>query len=674
MQHLKADKLALRLLTFGLVMAACLGQAVSVATAVKASRFSHGATHTARHGLVGLNVFGQSLQDPTKLASDGADVFVSTAIGSIVELTASTGATVRVFGPAYGWGDAVFAMSTNGRYLWVAADGKVPVVAVDLATGAIAPGVEPRATALPEGASCFVSDGDDLWVCGFDRVVEFSMSTGEVRKDLTASNYDFGDAAYQAASDGTHLWVLDADGKSETGSITELDLATGALVRVLAHLSQLDNPQSIGADPSHVWIANCASDCDADGAPSGNGSVTVLNVGTGAVYTSLSGSTYGIDAPVGVSDDGAHVWITNQSSNSVTELDAASVTLIQIKDSKTDSFDLPSGVDSDGNHVWVSNGLGNDVTELDASTGALVSIVRGEDDGLSAPDGILADGTHVWACNTFGRASITELDESTGGLVRILHLPVKSFLSCDIASSGPDLWVVYQGIDDLWEINSNTGRVVRIVNGAKQHFKYPVAVAADASRVWVSDGRRGIYEFSASTGVRLLTIRGAAHGLLGPWGLTVYGSKLWVGEADSHSVAEFNATTGAFIREIMGSKYAFVQPTVVATNGADVFVTGPTESWVTEFNVATGALIRVLRGSRYGLRSPHGITANSTRMWVADGESLQVTECSAKTGSLVQLRSGGQYDFYDPSAIAISDNRVWVANYGDDSVTEFPAT
>jgi DNA-binding beta-propeller fold protein YncE len=62
-------------------------------------------------------------------------------------------------------------------------------------------------------------------------------------------------------------------------------------------------------------------------------------------------------------------------------------------------FDGPVAISSDGTHVWVANFSGNSVTELDAATGTVVRVIKGPKYGVRCPAGILSDGTHVWVAN-----------------------------------------------------------------------------------------------------------------------------------------------------------------------------------------------------------------------------------------------------------------------------------
>jgi DNA-binding beta-propeller fold protein YncE len=47
-------------------------------------------------------------------------------------------------------------------------------------------------------------------------------------------------------------------------------------------------------------------------------SVTELNAATGALVKVITGSRYGFDGPEAVSSDGTHVWVANQRDQTVT--------------------------------------------------------------------------------------------------------------------------------------------------------------------------------------------------------------------------------------------------------------------------------------------------------------------------------------------------------------------
>ena len=147
------------------------------------------------------------------------------------------------------------------------------------------------------------------------------------------------------------------------------------------------------------------------------------------------------DAPMGVSSDGTHVWVANEDSNTVSELDASTGAVV-----KTIAVgDFPIGVSSDGTHVWVGNSSSRTVSELDASTGAVVKTIAVGD----YPPGVSSDGTHVWVALT-GNA-VSELDASTGAVVQTIAVGTDPW---GVSSDGTHVWVANSGTNTVSEIST----------------------------------------------------------------------------------------------------------------------------------------------------------------------------------------------------------------------------
>src|SRR5215467_9623270 len=149
----------------------------------------------------------------------------------------------------------------------------------------------------------------------------------------------------------------------------------------------LSLPISDSSDGTHVWVANF-----------GGNSVTELDAATGALVRVIMGPQYGFNGAIAVSSDGTHVWVANRAGGtthqgSVTELDAATGALVRVIRGAQYGFNMPYAVSSDGTHVWVANFAnggtateGASVTELRTATGALVQVITGPSYGFSGPD------------------------------------------------------------------------------------------------------------------------------------------------------------------------------------------------------------------------------------------------------------------------------------------------
>ena len=146
--------------------------------------------------------------------------------------------------------------------------------------------------------------------------------------------------------------------------------------------------------------------------------------------------------PSGVSSDGTHVWVTNLNSNTVSELDASTGSVIQTIG--LGAYYGPSGVSSDGTHVWVADQGVATVTELNASTGSVVQTI-----GVGTyPYSVSSDGTHVWVAN--GSNTVTELNASTGSVVQTIGVGTYPY---SVSSDGTHVWVANQGSNTVTEIS-----------------------------------------------------------------------------------------------------------------------------------------------------------------------------------------------------------------------------
>ncbi|HEY5051101.1 MAG TPA: YncE family protein, partial [Acidothermaceae bacterium] len=104
----------------------------------------------------------------------------------------------------------------------------------------------------------------------------------------------------------------------------------------------------------------------------------------------------------GVSSDGTHVWVTNNSGDTVSEIDASTGTVVKTIPVGTG----PLGVSSDGTHVWVV--AGGAVSEIDASTGTVVKTIPVG----AGPYAVSSHSNHVWVTNYNGD-TVSEIHVST---------------------------------------------------------------------------------------------------------------------------------------------------------------------------------------------------------------------------------------------------------------------
>ena len=168
------------------------------ATGSNVSQVSPSATPVESHS--GVKVLGWGFDRPAAVTSDATHVWVANWNGdSVTELSASTGALVKVIrGPSYGF-DYPCAITSDGSHVWVANHG-----------GIMKSPVGPDSESAPEVE--LDHQAPDAYG---DSVTELSASTGALVKVLSGSNYGF-DHPNAITSDGTHVWVANFYGSSVT--------------------------------------------------------------------------------------------------------------------------------------------------------------------------------------------------------------------------------------------------------------------------------------------------------------------------------------------------------------------------------------------------------------------------------------------------------------------------
>ncbi len=126
-----------------------------------------------------------------------------------------------------GWGfDEPWAITTGGTHIWVANDGN-SVTELSASTGALVKVIRGSRYGF-NGSLGITSDGTHIWVANSEgrSVTELLASTGALVKVVRGPSYGFDDP-WAITTGGTHIWV------TNESSVTELSASTGALVKVI---------------------------------------------------------------------------------------------------------------------------------------------------------------------------------------------------------------------------------------------------------------------------------------------------------------------------------------------------------------------------------------------------------------------------------------------------------
>ena len=137
-------------------------------------------------------------------------------------------------------------------------------------------------------------------------------------------------------------------------------------LETLAAAQQIGTEVEVAVAGADVWVTNQGTS-----GSTGN-SITEVSANDGSLVQTVSGSSYGFDAPFGITYDGSDLWVTNVFGNSVTEV-AASGSLVRTLSGGSYGFVEPTFVAFDGSDVWVTNQSAKSVTEVRAGDGSWVN-------------------------------------------------------------------------------------------------------------------------------------------------------------------------------------------------------------------------------------------------------------------------------------------------------------
>ncbi len=334
-------------------------------------------------------------------------------------------------------------------------------------------------------------------------------------------------------------------------------------------------------------------------------------------------------------------------------------------------------LDHRGN-LWIANQDSFGITEIQASTGKVIRLVNAKADGFIDPSGVAVSGNAVWvvsgsvsyANGTSNYGMVTELNAATGALVRTINLKKHGVTGLSAVSvDAQHVWVTADGGDQVAELSKTTGQVVRVFRGRYKSVESS-GIASDGVHVWIPnpEGSQGMVERSAVTGVKLRTISpwametspdggNISQIYLGPRYVTVDAHNVWTGNdqgtsfKQSGSVTQIDAITGKVVRTIgPPADHFFGVIRDIVSDGAHVWVANGTMSTrngqrgdtVTELNASNGSLVRVVRLHNGIYSDPVGLASNGIDVWVTDqGGGVEgigsVIELNASTGSVVRI-------------------------------------
>ena len=324
---------------------------------------------------------------------------------------------------------------------------------------------------------------------------------------------------------------------------------------IVINNSSFNSPNGISSDSSFVWVPN------GSGGTNGNGSVSKINIATGAV-TEIDSSTF--HTPHAIVSDGSNVWAANQTggdsaNGSVSKINIATGVVTEI-DSST--FHTPCGISYDGTNIWVANqtggvgGLGS-VSKINVATSAITEI---DSTTFDEPEAIVANGSSVWVPNgyggTSGNGSVSKINIATSAVTQINSSTFNDITN--IAVDNSNIWVTnYTGGSDalgsVSEINITTNVVTAITSTT---FTSPYAIASDGINAWVGNsggGQNGIGSLSEINIASGAVTMSEHPSISTPIGLTINGSNIWIANQDGGATGVGSVTKINFSQPVAGS-------------------------------------------------------------------------------------------------------------------------
>ena len=218
------------------------------------------------------------------------------------------------------------------------------------------------------------------------------------------------------------------------------------------------NPTGVSSDGTNVWVTNNSSN-----------TVSKIDILTGIVVQSISVGTN----PTGISSDGTNVWVANFNDNSVSKISIASGTVVQTITTLIGTN--PRGISSDGTNVWVANAGSNNVSKISIASGTVVQRINVQIN----PRSISSDGTNVWVANATS-ASVSKINILTNSVVQTITVGTNP---SGISSDGTNVWVSNFTSNTVSKISIATGTIVQTITVGTS----PRGISSDGTYVWVAN-------------------------------------------------------------------------------------------------------------------------------------------------------------------------------------------
>jgi len=312
-------------------------------------------------------------------------------------------------------------------------------------------------------------------------------------------------------------------------------------------------------------------------------------------------------------------------------------------------FNAPSGLAFGSGHLWVTNLTGNSVTEINPTGGEWLATFHAKNYEFRQPTAITNFGPDLFIANAAG--SVSEIRSNNGSLVRVISGKKFGFVDpVAIMAVGERILVLNAGrpnaspsvLGSITEINGRTGALLRTVSGPSLMLDNPMAFTMSGSNVYVADeGNNSVTEANISTGALVTVI--SQQGLDNPDGIAYQDGNIWVADSASNAATEISAATNTVTVTETDSDadYGFGDPLTVIGTGGNVYVMTPygTSPMVTKMSATTGTPYWYMCNTNgpYYFSQLSAFAVSGSDLWVASRSGANSKTPGASTGSLTEM-------------------------------------
>jgi hypothetical protein len=296
------------------------------------------------------------------------------------------------------------------------------------------------------------------------------------------------------ASTGATVWV----GDQLNQLLRSMDVASGAVGTVAGQLDNTAEQDGTGTGAVFNFPSGMTTDgksiyvCDQYG-----DTIRKVDIATGAVTTIAGASGIGlwVDAvgtsarfnrPVGMTTDGASLYVTDLNNNDIRRIDLATLNVTTIAGSLSQlpgssngtgtgaTFNAPNSLTTDGTNLYVTESANHDIRQIVIATGVVTTIAgagptlngyvnnTGTAAKFRSPIGITTDGTNLYVADQNCEA-IRQIAIATGVVTTLVGAPPPS--------PGPF-------IEAAGEIDGAT---------TTARFNFPIGITTDGVSLFVAD-------------------------------------------------------------------------------------------------------------------------------------------------------------------------------------------